>query len=164
MCYKRIYYVLSVQNICVLITPGVVVNKMAKTTTKIYERNFNKTKSINILILSVQKKINAIAYKKYNISLVKLFMNEHNEKKKTPTYEWIPRINLNALIVFRTRLWKFSISAVNWLSSRLHLPFATYRTGRTVPCACWWTECHIVSKRSKVYRYFKNMQSNAMSG
>lgn len=87
MCYKRIYYVLSVQNICVLITPGVVVNKMAKTTTKIYERNFNKTKSINILILSVQKKINAIAYKKYNISLVKLFMNEHNEKKKTPTYE-----------------------------------------------------------------------------
>lgn len=56
MCYKRIYYVLSVQNICVLITPGVVVNKMAKTTTKIYARNFNKTKSINILILSVQKK------------------------------------------------------------------------------------------------------------
>lgn len=73
-------------------------------------------------------------------------MNEHNEKKKTPTYEWIPRINSNALIVFRTRLWKFSISAVNWLSSRLHLPFATYRTGRTVPCACWWTECHIPTK------------------
>lgn len=55
-------------------------------------------------------------------------MNRTNKRIK-PTYEWIPRINLNALIVFRTRLWKFSISAVNWLSSRLHLPFATNLTG-----------------------------------